>query len=484
MHIGNEKFEVVQSGAKSAPDDEEAARDGTGDTLRQLRAWADQPTKIGVLERGWRTITRTKSPVRPSDTDLIRLVQSVYPFRPDIRVDVRSFVQKCRDVYFILSEETGLNRTLDERVLKGSGIEKMVEGVTKRAAEQEKRFAFWKMVASDMPWKSNEDVGAGLKGAYYGLKPAGRDLKEQLITRHPFFNDIQLVSRRWFVLTLSSPLDVNYIDKGFPSFIHKPQAHLFDNIWGSALGRVFHNFAKTGTSTWPEKSADFFALYLATELLATPNTLTGGNTGPSVEDAYYFIVQDLKRLRDEEWTERSTVNLVRDFVAFKDELAIVVTIMDYRKKRLTGLRKDVDELWSGDVAIACARRVEWARSVVDEHLDRIFSISTESKRSLDALFQLHSIEQNELTISADGTSKVVLLFTGTTTIFLPLSFFASSFGMNFQTIRDTNRSEGYFWSVCGSITFIIVLSTLIWVFRSKLRVYVWNRTANKMMEAK
>lgn len=76
---------------------------------------------------------------------------------------------------------------------------------------------------------------------------------------------------------------------------------------------------------------------------------------------------------------------------------------------------------------------------------------------MEALFQLRSIEQNELAIVSDSQNKAVLIFTGVTIVFLPLSFFTSYYGMNLSTIVDTPRTEAYFWRVCGSAALFIVL---------------------------
>ena len=81
------------------------------------------------------------------------------------------------------------------------------------------------------------------------------------------------------------------------------------------------------------------------------------------------------------------------------------------------------------------------------------------------LFQLRSIEQNDLAIVADSQNKAILIFTGVTIVFLPLSFCASYFGMNLKGIIDTNRSERYFWELCGTVGLLIVLSVSAYAFR-------------------
>jgi Mg2+ and Co2+ transporter CorA len=85
------------------------------------------------------------------------------------------------------------------------------------------------------------------------------------------------------------------------------------------------------------------------------------------------------------------------------------------------------------------------------------------------LFQLRSIEQNELAIVSDSQNKAILVFTGVTIVFLPLSFFTSYYGMNLKGIIDTGLTQGYFWRVCGSIAFAIVLVIAFGAFRHRLK---------------
>lgn len=90
------------------------------------------------------------------------------------------------------------------------------------------------------------------------------------------------------------------------------------------------------------------------------------------------------------------------------------------------------------------------------------------------LFQLRTIEQNELAIIAESNNKAILVFTVVTIIFLPLSFFTSYFGMNLRGIADTDRTERYFWAVCGSVTIFVVSLTVLFGFKNRLHAWVWE----------
>jgi Mg2+ and Co2+ transporter CorA len=80
------------------------------------------------------------------------------------------------------------------------------------------------------------------------------------------------------------------------------------------------------------------------------------------------------------------------------------------------------------------------------------------------LFQLRSIEQNEIAIRTDLMNKSILVFTGVTIVFLPLNFFTSYYGMNVKGLVDTNDVAN-FWKVCGTIAFLIILFVSLYAFR-------------------
>ena len=91
------------------------------------------------------------------------------------------------------------------------------------------------------------------------------------------------------------------------------------------------------------------------------------------------------------------------------------------------------------------------------------------------LFQLRSIEQNELAIVAESQNKAILVFTGVTIIFLPLSFLSSYFGMNIQGVVRTEHDQVYFWKLCGSVAAIVIALTITWAFRQRIAdVLLWR----------
>jgi Mg2+ and Co2+ transporter CorA len=130
-------------------------------------------------------------------------------------------------------------------------------------------------------------------------------------------------------------------------------------------------------------------------------------------------------------------------------------------------------------------RINWALSILKDQNKSFQSLKEDLRLATEAvgkimktqsnsangpqLFQLRSIEQNELAIVADSQNKAILVFTGVTIVFLPLSFFTGYYGMNLKGIQNTNKDEKWFWRVCGIVAFCIIGISMTYAFRHRLR---------------
>ena len=180
-----------------------------------------------------------------------------------------------------------------------------------------------------------------------------------------------------------------------------------------------------------------------------------------------------------------------------DELAALATIFGKKIDLLTGVEEDCarfeKEDESKDLQVSniqgetAQQRVKFALRLCKEtreHTQRLIADLTESVNTVSQasifpwissnpmlrwqLFQLRSIEQNELAIAADSQNKAIFIFTGVTIVFLPLSFFSSYFGMNLDGVVDTPRIETCFWKLCGSLSVVIIGLTAALVFRRQI----------------
>ncbi|KAL8994979.1 MAG: hypothetical protein Q9169_005198 [Polycauliona sp. 2 TL-2023] len=168
---------------------------------------------------------------------------------------------------------------------------------------------------------------------------------------------------------------------------------------------------------------------------------------PSYESAV------LRSRQTNKFQRNDSVNLVREYLSCIDEVSQLLSISQRKIDFLNKLKKDYQD----------GLKNHGANESVSEDDD-----------DGNPLFQLRTIEQNELAIIAESNNKAILVFTVVTIIFLPLSFFTSYFGMNVQNTEAVLKGQGFFWGVCGSITLVLVVSTLVYGFKERLYNWVWG----------
>ncbi|KAL8962656.1 MAG: hypothetical protein Q9193_000974 [Seirophora villosa] len=395
--------------------------------------------------------------------------------------------QEMRDVYMILSNLRELDKELDQCTFVNDENPSLQSDIEWRAGHLGVTANYWNLVASDMPWQLDEGLAMGIMGPMEGLQPIGRRIDRQALSIHPFFRDSHLVRNvfRCFhradgvLLTLSPMAGVNFLDKKMSQHLSEPINAIFDNENASALGYIFAAFSDQGTSTWHRRTVEWFLTYLITEVGVTPHAQRQGYNAPELDNAYQSVIQDLKRRRHAPWRKNETVKLVRDYLACIDELTTVKVICEKQVDLFKGMQQDVRKFETEDnrsrrspdnsSGESMTERIKWALTLVKGRHDAVEKLLIDAKQSMEALFQLRSIEQNELAIISDSQNKAIFLFTGVTIVFLPLSFFTSYYGMNLSTIVDTPRTEGYFWRLCGSIAFFIVVVVTLGALRHHLR---------------
>lgn len=162
-----------------------------------------------------------------------------------------------------------------------------------------------------------------------------------------------------------------------------------------------------------------------------------------------------------------------------DELTTIRVILQSKVNLFQALLTDMKKFEAEDLKLCrkpdnpdgetASDRINFALNNVKSQHEFMEKILIDAKSSMNALFQLRSIEQNELAIISDSQNKAIMVFTGVTIIFLPLSFFTSYYGMNLTGIVGTTLTESYFWKVCGSVAFLIVLLVVVGAYRHRLR---------------
>ncbi|KAI5837240.1 hypothetical protein DFP73DRAFT_601209 [Morchella snyderi] len=71
-------------------------------------------------------------------------------------------------------------------------------------------------------------------------------------------------------------------------------------------------------------------------------------------------------------------------------------------------------------------------------------------------------------IARDAQEGTTLIFTIVTTIFLPLSFYTSYYGMNTSDMRSAASTQHDFWTVCGPVSVVIITIALAIGYRKQI----------------
>ncbi|KAF2107093.1 hypothetical protein BDV96DRAFT_558370 [Lophiotrema nucula] len=461
-------------------------------TLNSVREWTAASDHCSVVQQFlWRTLKFSYSLNLPSHADLLAMTQYYYPRRCDMKVYVCDFGPgRFQKMEVPLGESS-----MEDRFLKGnrdiadslssnaSWPHTEIEALTLRDRDRMQDMLDVQKILRrghpDLAEINNhlnrnalQDLSADLShDVQWRAKHLGKSLSYWELVRSDFAR---------FLLTMTAPGGVDYIDMNINEHLRLSSEAQAEDEQCSILGLLFEIFSETGSATWYQRSVDWFLVYILTEIAIKPNNYRMGCNAPSMMRTYQGIVQDLKAKRYDEFKRRASVALVREYLACIDEITTLIGILKINKALLQRLEDRLGDVLKGERTItpdnehgeSSMSRVQWASGIVDDNTLIAKELLADLHISLNALFQLRSIEQNELAIVADSQNQAVLVFTGVTIIFLPLSFFTSYFGMNLKGVVDTPKSELYFWKVCGTLGFVLFLLVALYAFRQRLKVRV------------
>ncbi|KAI0023918.1 hypothetical protein F4780DRAFT_684919 [Xylariomycetidae sp. FL0641] len=451
--------------------------------------WIHAPLGIGLLHSSVEALffhSGSKVMGRP----FTKAGRAGWPYLETETLDLRdaAFVRDSRDLLRLLKDEREFNPLLlDRSVFAGDNNANLKKDVTWRAQYVGKSLGFWDLAEADLPWQLAEGSHINMNGPSDGIRTTKLQRVSQSVTRHAFFKDAYIARNPFrcfhrddgFLLTLSPAAGVDYLNTNLPHYLRMSQTELSQDNFASAIGEVYREFAESGTNTWFRKTVEWFMIYLITEVGATPHNIRQGYSVPSLMDALDSVVHELKERRYDRWQRNETINLVRAYLVCIDELTVLEEIVSKKQDFFTRLREDCLALEAQDAEAGilpdsnegetALSRIAFAEHAMEECSTQCKRLNADLRESLHSLFQLRSIEQNELAIMADNQNKAIFVFTGVTIIFLPLSFFTSYFGMNIKDIQNNNWTEAYFWKVCGSVAFGLVVVIALYAFRYRVR---------------
>ncbi|KAF2186966.1 hypothetical protein K469DRAFT_662874 [Zopfia rhizophila CBS 207.26] len=154
--------------------------------------------------------------------------------------------------------------------------------------------------------------------------------------------------------------------------------------------------------------------------------------------------------------------LLRDINELQEELSLVKTVNQWQQKTYEDYMTALDHRSFSTTTTSRAAMFpleeECLRGAIDQLESKLAELDALETRTLNLRDQL----KESVEILEEDHGKAILVFTMITTIFLPLSFVTSFFGMNTADIRNTGHGQGFFWSIALPVTASIVgISVLV-----------------------
>ncbi|KAI4163034.1 MAG: hypothetical protein LQ342_003352 [Letrouitia transgressa] len=323
---------------------------------------------------------------------------------------------------------------------------------------------YWTLTQSDLSWQLGEGIRADPRDADVEMNDFDWKLEEQILSQHPGFRHVILARdsfralyRDGFALTFSAMKGVNCTERNVLHRLDSPPQLQQRDPDASVLEFIrISLYEGLGSQNWGENPLEHFLIYLITEIAKTPHNENLGRNRSSIPEAYQLIIRNLKRRgrqvrrHQTQFRRYESVELVRQYVTCMDEISQLIDSANQSLDFLERLREDCrrrEYLKIGGNVESSLTRVQSAIDTIRYSNQMMRRNLDELSSSLNVLFQLRTIEQNELAILAESNNKAILVFTMVTIIFLPLSFFTSYFGMNLKGFASTTRTESYFWSM-------------------------------------
>ncbi|KAK8212197.1 cora-like Mg2+ transporter protein-domain-containing protein [Phyllosticta capitalensis] len=153
--------------------------------------------------------------------------------------------------------------------------------------------------------------------------------------------------------------------------------------------------------------------------------------------------------------------LVREITFYEEHLNCLRKSCALLKRTLGSLDKvlDPNSFYTPDGARRAQYQLE--KALIHRLTEKFESKEKELNEMMENSGSLISKARIGVEIRDEDHGKAIFVFTAVTTVFLPLSFITSYFGMNFADLRDTHWNQVMYWVIAGPATFVIVAMTLI-----------------------
>ncbi len=164
----------------------------------------------------------------------------------------------------------------------------------------------------------------------------------------------------------------------------------------------------------------------------------------AVVDHYFIVLEDIGD-RVEDVYERVTKNPTRIEL---DAIRLLKRELLFMRKAVWPLREVLSHLEHGETALLASDTLPYFRDVYD-HVIQILDTVETYREMLTSLMDVY------LSSIANRTNEVMKVLTMITTLFIPLSFLAGLYGMNFRFMPELEWRYGYY-ALLGAMSLVSV----------------------------
>ncbi|KAH7084892.1 hypothetical protein BKA63DRAFT_4741 [Paraphoma chrysanthemicola] len=206
--------------------------------------------------------------------------------------------------------------------------------------------------------------------------------------------------------------------------------------------------------TTPESTILVLLEHLATRRLAS---------GQRILNLYQ---EQLSRLRYQ-GSGKPSKRILRDLYLLKDEIEVVAYVLPQQRNAFLTFGK---VLHGDSFRIPHKARIEAFENLERDIIQAVtikdfLDLEAHTKRMYKEADKLAEIVRHNISILEEGNTKAIFIFTLVTSVFLPLSFVSSVFGMNTSDIRNMGSSQSLFWAIALPATAMIGGLSLLVAFR-------------------
>jgi magnesium transporter len=128
------------------------------------------------------------------------------------------------------------------------------------------------------------------------------------------------------------------------------------------------------------------------------------------------------------------------------------------RRVLWPMREAIGDLTKPDKIVGISDSARTYMRDVHDHCVQVMDILETFRELASNLTDLH------ISMTSQKMNEVVKVLTIMSTIFIPITFLAGVYGMNFNNLPELQWEHGYaaFWVLCGS-----VVATLVWFFHKR-----------------